>query len=171
MQNIIVTMVVAILMLLLGAVIGLTGNDLIPPFTLSLTYTPRPAVAPTPSTPVPAPTPAPTSTPAPEPTKQAELQVVKEWTGNGIKTTETFTISGAPWVISWSNNPQIMGGESVGMLQIMVYDTENPDFPITLAANTNEKGSATSYIYETGTFYLTINAANTEWTVEVLASQ
>ena len=121
--------------------------------------------------PAPAPAPAPVPTPELEPAEQAKPQLVKEWTGNGIKTTEPFAIDSKPWVISWSSNPEVVDGQSVGMLQIMVYDTESPDFPLTLAANTGEKSSDISYIYETGTFYLTINAANTQWEVQVLASQ
>jgi len=119
-----------------------------------------------------APTTAPsTETPTPAPAKQDEPQLIKEWTGTGIKTTEPFTINSKPWVISWANNPEIIGGQSMGILQIMVYNTKNPDIPITLAANSMERESDTSYVYETGTFYLTINAGNTQWAVQVWASQ
>ena len=179
MWKVLTTACIAILMFLLGIGIGANTSS-IPQFTLTLTSAPSPTLAPTPAvapTQTPAPTPAPTPSPtlapvpAPKPAEQAEPQVIKEWTGNGIKTTESFTISSKPWIISWTNNPEVVGGESMGIFQIMVYDTKNPDFPITLAANTTEKGSDTSYIYETGTFYLTMNAANTQWVVQVLASQ
>lgn len=112
-----------------------------------------------------------TETPSPTPTKQAEPQLIKEWEGTGIKTTEPFTINNKPWVISWANNPKVIDSQSMGILQIMVYSIKTPDFPITLAANTMERSSDNSYIYETGTFYLTINAANTQWAVQVWASQ
>ena len=105
------------------------------------------------------------------PTKQVELQLIKEWSGTGIKTTEPFTITSKPWAISWANNPKVIGGQSMGILQIMVYNTKNPDLLVALAANSMERGSDSSYIYDTGTFYLTINAANTQWTVQVWASQ
>jgi len=110
-------------------------------------------------------------TPEPEksPPQQIEPQVIKEWSGTGIKTTEPFTIKEQPWIIQWEHEPVIMEGQSMGILQIMVYETKNPDIPITLAANSMEKGSDISYIYETGEFYLTINAANTNWSVKVLA--
>lgn len=121
---------------------------------------PAPTLAPTP-------TPTPTETPAP----QAQLQVIKEWTGTGIKTTEPFTINNKPWVIDWTHTPALVDDQSMGILQIMVYNTKNPDIPITIAANSTEAGSDTSYIYETGTFFLTINAANTNWKVKVLTSQ
>jgi len=117
----------------------------------------------------------PTTTPSekPEPTsiKQAKPQLIKEWKGSGIKSTEAFTVNRKPWVISWANNPEVIGGQSMGILQIMVYSTKNPNIPVTLAANTMKKSSDTSYIYETGRFYLKINAANTEWVVQVWALQ
>jgi hypothetical protein len=113
----------------------------------------------------------PSETPSPTPTTQAELQLIKEWTGTGIKTTEPFTINSKPWAISWANNPTLIGGQSMGILQIMVYNTRNPNILASLAANSTERGSDTSYVYETGTFYLTINAANTQWVVQVWASR
>lgn len=104
-----------------------------------------------------------------EPAKQLEFELLKEWQGSGIKTTESFNIVYQPWVISWANNPEIMGGQSMGVLQIMIYDVDTPNIPISLTANTGEKTTDTSYIYETGTFYLFINAANTHWNVQVFA--
>jgi hypothetical protein len=96
--------------------------------------------------------------------------MLKQWSGNGIKTTEPFSIPNKPWSIKWSSNPVILNGQSAGMLQIMVYDTKNPNLPVTLAANTNVQSSDTSYVYQSGEFYLTINAANTDWKVEVWAN-
>ena len=120
------------------------------------------------------PTPAPTTpmpTPITEPKQEEQkpdLILIKSWSGSGIKTTEPFTMSKEPWVIVWSNKREIMEGYSIGLLQIYVYNTDNPDLPISLAANTQEETLDTSYVYKTGTFYLMINAANTEWEVTVL---
>ena len=107
--------------------------------------------------------PTPTSTPTP--TKEPE--VIKEWSGTGVKTTEPFTITNKPWQINWSHNPLIMDGQSMGILQIYVYSTSD-DMLIALAANSMQSESDTSYVYDTGTFYLTINAVNTDWNVKVL---
>ena len=57
----------------------------------------------------------------------------------------------------------------MGILQVMVYETSNPNLPITLAANSMKKESGSSYVYQNGEFYLTMNAANTNWTVKVMA--
>jgi len=133
-----------------------------PPVTITA---PAPTVTITPA-PATVTTPIPTMTVTPTP-PATQLTLFKEWSGTGIKTTEPFTIDSQPWKIEWSSDPVIMGGQSVGMLQIMVYDSANPNFPITLAANTSEKASDTSYIYRRGAFYLTVNAANTNWTVKI----
>jgi nitrous oxide reductase accessory protein NosL len=97
-------------------------------------------------------------------TEQATPVLIKEWQGSGIKTTEPFTVSQKPWGIAWAHRPDEYGG----MLQIMVYDASRPDELVSLAANTNVGGSDSSYVYETGTFYLTINSANTKWDVRVV---
>ena len=151
---------IAIFMLLIG--IGIGVNALIPPFTLK--YTPNSA-----STPelTPAPIPSPVPAPIPTPESKPDLVLIKNWQGTGIKTTEPFSISRQPWAIVWSNKPQIMEEQSVGLLQIIVYRTNQPKLPVTLAANTQEEALDTSFIYETGDFFLTINAANTAWDVTV----
>jgi len=123
--------------------------------------------SPTP-TPIPTPAPVPTPTPTPTPTKEIKLQMIKEWSGTGTKTTGPFTIAIKPWAIAWANNPTASYG---GYLGITVYDISNPNFPIALVANTIERGSDNSYIYETGTFFLEIDVANTKWEVQVWAAQ
>jgi len=115
----------------------------------------------------PAETEPPMETTAPPDEEEADLILVKSWSGTGIKTTEPFTIQEKPWIVNWVNDPEIMGGQSVGMLQIMVFSEDDPDIPIDIVANTQEAGTDTSYIYEVGTFFLTMNAANTSWGVYV----
>ena len=110
---------------------------------------------------------APSETPSPTSTTQAGPQLIKEWRGTGIKTTEPFTINTKPWVISWANNLDIPEGESTGYLQIMVYSIENPDSPIAVVVNTTETAANSSYVDIKGTFYLQINAGNTQWTAKV----
>lgn len=130
------------------------------------TVTPAPEeTQPPPTEPAPITEPEPT----PEPEKKLEPQTISQWEGTGIKTTEPFTIDYAPWCVVWTHVPEMIDGESMGILQIMVYDIGNPDFPITWAANSMTEEGDTSYIYQVGTFYLTINAANTYWIVAVMA--
>lgn len=120
---------------------------------------PTPSLAPAP-TPTPTPTPAPTPIPLPEapstqqqestiepiPTPESEIQVqqpvpppskpkmIKEWSGNGGKTTEPFTVTNKPRVISWANNPTASWG--TGYLGIHVHDADYPDSrTIALVAN------------------------------------
>lgn len=89
---------------------------------------------------------------------QESYQKVNSWSGTGIKTTESFTITGSTWRINHSNS----GG---GVFQVYVYKSNNE--LVTVAANTTQSGSDTSHVNQSGSFYLTINAANTNWTVEV----
>ena len=86
---------------------------------------------------------------------------VASWKGSGQKTTEPFRITKTPWAVIWSSNP----GQYGGFLSISVHKTNGE--LVSLAANTTEKTSDVSYVYETGTFYLGINAANTKWVIEV----
>jgi len=113
--------------------------------------------------------PLPSSTDSTEPVESTtpDLILIKDWKGNGIKTTEPFTIHRQPWNIVWVNTPEIMDGESMGILQIMIYRTNEPDVPVSIAANVQQAGMDTSFIYDTGDFFLVINAANTQWEVTV----
>ena len=88
-------------------------------------------------------------------------RVIASWSGNGIKTTEPFTIKAKKWRIEHSNT----GG---GILQIMVYKGSRL---VTLAANAQEAGSDKSWVYQKGEFHLMINSGNTDWDVKVVAAQ
>lgn len=94
-------------------------------------------------------------------------QLIKSWTGTGMKTTESFIMHSQPWSIEWKNDPTGMDGSSMGVFQIMAYQTNNPDIPTDIADNPGEKDTDTCYIHTAGSFYLTINAANSNWSVKV----
>ncbi|MFC1940770.1 hypothetical protein ACFLXO_08865, partial [Chloroflexota bacterium] len=83
-------------------------------------------------------------------------------------TTEPFTVESTPWTIDWTNVPTIINDQSLGLLQIMVYDTEKPEAPLAIAANSKLRESGAYQVNETGTFYIMINATNTRWAVKVL---
>lgn len=91
--------------------------------------------------------------------QKATWQEVKSWTGSGIKNTEPFEITGNQWRINWTNPTQNE------VLQIMVYRVGN-EIVDTVAVNTMDKGSDTSYVYKNGSFYLSINATG-NWEIEV----
>ena len=113
---------------------------------------------------------SPTAAPEVEAPATSEAQLIAEWAGIGPKTTEPFTIDDESWVIDWVHVPSVINNQSIGTFQIMVYNTENPDIPVAIAANSKEKESDTYYMQKTGTFYLLINAANTRWSVKVLVT-
>ena len=102
-----------------------------------------------------------------QPITPRTLQMTKEWNGTGIKTTDIFVIELNPWAVSWANNPEVIDDVSIGMLEIMVYDADNPDAPVALVAFTRAAQSDISYVYRTGTFYLTIKGPNTGWQVQI----
>ena len=87
---------------------------------------------------------------------------VGAWQGSGMKNTAPFTITKSPWIILWANRPTFAGA---GILQISVNKINGTS--VSLAANTMQEENDSSYIYESGTFYLEISAANTNWTIEV----
>lgn len=106
------------------------------------------------------------STPAkPDPAPAAPVarpRVAKHWSGQGIKTTEPFTIQTGRWRIRWKNAPT----SSQGYLGVTVQAPGNK-LPLEIAANTLSAGSDESYVYRAGEFVLAINAANTRWEVSV----
>lgn len=91
----------------------------------------------------------------PKAESEPEWSCVISWKGNGAKTTESFRVKKS-WRIKWKNLGDI--------LQIYVHNLDG-DF-VALPVNTLEKGEDVSYIYETGEFYLTINALG-RWEVRI----
>lgn len=93
----------------------------------------------------------------------------KEWSGTGIKTTETFTAR-APWAIEWEFTCDKMGDTDVGLFQIAVYK-KGSDFPVAAAGNiANQSGSDISYVQQSGTFYLVINSFSGNWKVRAFSN-
>ena len=98
------------------------------------------------------------------PQSEKSWQAVNSWEGTGIKNTEPFTITGNQWRINWSNKDTTGFGGSI--LQISVYKP-GANFPIEMAANAQGTASDTSYVYESGEFYLNVNSANGNWAISV----
>lgn len=91
---------------------------------------------------------------------EATWQEVKTWSGNGIKKTEPFTITGKQWRVTWTNKS--------GYLGVSVYKPGN-SYPIEMLVNTADATSDVSYVYKTGEFYLDVNSSGAwELTVEEL---
>jgi len=104
-------------------------------------------------------------------TSQEQSQVISHWVGAGAKTTENFTVDSAPWAIDWIHVPTVINNRSLGSLQILVYDTEKPQAPVAVVADSRLKESGTYYMDKTGTFYMMINATNTRWVIKVLVPE
>ena len=93
----------------------------------------------------------------------ADVKPFTEWRGNGMKKTEPFTVNTAPWVVAW----RLRGTDLGGLLSIWVKRADTGEL-VSLVANTTENGGDSSYIHETGQFYLDINAMGT-WAIQVFA--
>lgn len=91
-------------------------------------------------------------------------QVVKRWTGSGIKETETFSVASREWRISWTASNEAFAG--AGILQVYVHNERGE--MVSLAANKQGTGGDISYVRAPpGRFYLTINSGNVNWDVTV----
>jgi hypothetical protein len=93
-----------------------------------------------------------------------DWRLVKEWSGSGIKETETFTTTSREWRIRWHSANEPFANASI--LQIHVYNGRGA--LVTLAANKQGTGADTSYVRSpAGSHYLAIVGANSTWTVIV----
>ena len=97
---------------------------------------------------------------------QKQQQLASEigaWNGTGGKKTELFNIEKSPWSVVWTNEP----AHTTSFFQIYLQrsDDEQGD----LLVDTTRKASDISYLHETGSFYLSIRAAKTSWTIKVVA--
>lgn len=105
--------------------------------------------------------PATPSVPTPAP---ASWRMLAEWSGSGMKQTETFTTPSREWRIKWrtSNEPF----PNAGILQIFVHNADGA--MVTLAANKQGPGADESYVRSPpGPHYLMINSGNIDWKVTV----
>lgn len=85
------------------------------------------------------------------------------WEGAGDKNTGIFTTDG-PCNVVYSRTRDATEYGDMGILSIMVMP-HNGDFPVETFMASDQSTSASSVIYESGTFYLKIRSANCNWTV------
>jgi len=95
----------------------------------------------------------------PEPT---QLREIKTWKGQGIKKTETFTITTDQWSIAWGTGP--LQNDSPGILQIYVY--KEGGNMVDVAANVMGKNNDYSIMRRQGRYWLEINSSQL-WSVGV----
>src|SRR5450830_1605932 len=80
-------------------------------------------------------------------------QQVTEFTGDSTKTTQPFTIVSNEWRIAWTATPGTYGD---GNFVIYLYSADGNI--VSVAANVIGEGGDTSYVYTSGTYYLSIIA-------------
>jgi hypothetical protein len=104
-----------------------------------------------------------TSAPDPVTANSADKKWVKvnSWSGSSIKTTEKFTIKGSNWRVNWKSN-----GKN-GNNSIFVLTPTKEDSQLAALATVLGSGSDVSYVQGAGTYYFSIIAADTNWTVTV----
>lgn len=98
----------------------------------------------------------------PPPAAPVTWRTVANWSGSGMKETESFTVASREWRVVWSSK----AGDTPGLLQIYVYNDQ--DELVSLAANQMGAGKDVSHVRSgPGRHYLKINSANVTWAVVV----
>lgn len=87
-------------------------------------------------------------------------QRVASWTGDGIKSTPSFTV-GDEWAIEWATQPGQFGAMN---FQIYTYTSDGQLSDVD--ANIIGAGGDTSYKHTAGTYYLQVNSAQ-HWQVSI----
>ena len=102
---------------------------------------------------------------APKANAQQNCDEVQTFSGNGIKETQPFTVSGDTWRLRYDFESSTPDQHS-SSFDMSVYKSGNtiPESVITL----ERPGSDTTYVNAgAGTYYLSIGSANATWTVTV----
>jgi len=104
---------------------------------------------------------------SPKPEKKYESYRVGKWSGQGIKSTETFHIPSNVWMIFWSSKPISSVG---GILQIYVHRADGT--LVDIAANIMGKNADNTIMRSgLGDYYLKINSANVAYGIVVTAAR
>ncbi len=101
------------------------------------------------------------SAPAP-PQKARWWHRIGSWQGSGAKETEVFDVASSEWRLVWTSKPV----DGAGYLSFTVCDESGG--PVALAVNQTAAGADTTYVHtKPGRYYISANAANTDWSVSV----
>ena len=99
--------------------------------------------------------PSPVSEQSNSETKPTEWHKVARFEGNGIKNTESFSVTSGEWRIRWDTKPGQFGAMN---FQIFVYDAKS-NTPVAVAANVIGASQDSSVMRGRGEYYLIINTA------------
>ncbi len=93
--------------------------------------------------------------------KKKEWQKITEFSGSGTKSTETFRVTEDEWRIKYEVN-----GENIMVFSLFIYPKGESKKYVDIVVAT-ETTNDESYIYESGEFYLKINAANCSYRITI----
>lgn len=96
----------------------------------------------------------------PEPILEKTWKQIMRFSGEGMKTTDTFYISGDKWRVKWNIRPSSSEMPTI-IFQIFV-NRSNGEL-VSLAANVTAQGSDYSVIHEKGSFFLEVNSGLAKW--------
>jgi hypothetical protein len=98
-------------------------------------------------------------------TQQQQASTIGAWSGADNKETEPFTIKKSPWTVAWTTEPT----HPTNYFQVYLHraDGELEE----LLIDTTKKANQTLHLHKVGSFYLSIRAAKTSWTIKVLAPE
>lgn len=88
--------------------------------------------------------------------------VIAEWHGKGLKTTEMFEVVTQSWLVRWSFTPDDVVGP--GSLQVYLHDSEGN--LVDVLVNATAEGKDISYVHKGGRYYLKISGIGS-WSVSV----
>jgi len=96
-----------------------------------------------------------------------EWKTVERFEGEGQKNTKPFRIDEEMWAVVYDARSTMDTGAG-HIFQVYLKKPQDDLFTEIVANATNdERFNDNSYIYEQGTFYLQVNAANSSWAIEV----
>jgi len=99
--------------------------------------------------------------------EETEWRTVERFEGEGQKNTRPFRIDEGMWAVVYDSK-STMGSGAGHIFQVFLKKPQDDLFNEIVANATNKKRfNDNSYIYEQGTFYFQVNAANGEWVIEV----
>jgi hypothetical protein len=91
--------------------------------------------------------------------------VVQQWSGSGVQqVTEPFRVASRDWTLTWTTQDR---GSIPGYLSIAIFSAETRMPAGTVSASVGGRGGSATEHNGPGTFYLVIDGANTNWSVQV----
>jgi hypothetical protein len=88
-----------------------------------------------------------------------------QWSGDGVRqTTEPFTVASHDWTLTWTSQDR---GSIPGFLSIEIYNADTRLPAGTVSGTIGGSGGSATLRNGPGRFYLDIDGANTNWSVQV----